>query len=112
MILSISTIASGFSILAITRAFEVFFLRIIFLSFTISSALRTNESPIHSIFSLRIKAKSFLHNQVRIIAGTLMMVGKEKWKITDIKRALKAKQRGSAGQTAPAWGLFLYSIKY
>ena len=81
------------------------------------------KSPIKTINSIKIirksskieiwiKAKSFLHNQVRIIAGTLMLVGKEKWKITDIKRALKAKKRGSAGQTAPAWGLFLYSIKY
>ena len=41
-----------------------------------------------------------------------MMVGKEKWKIKDIERAIKAKKRGSAGQTAPPWGLFLYSVKY
>jgi len=59
-----------------------------------------------------IKAKSFLHNQVRIITGTLIMVGKGKWKTKDIERVLKAKKRGAAGQTAPAWGLFLYSIKY
>ena len=81
------------------------------------------KSPIKTINSIKIirksskieiwiKAKSFLHNQVRIIVGTLMIVGKEKWKIKDIERALKSKKRGSAGQTAPAWGLFLYSVKY
>ncbi len=81
------------------------------------------KSPIKTINSIKIirksskieiwiKAKSFLHNQVRIIVGTLMIVGKEKWKIKDIERALKTKKRGSAGQTAPAWGLFLYSVKY
>ena len=81
------------------------------------------KSPIKTINSIKIirksseieiwiKAKSFLHNQVRIIAGTLMIVGKAKWKKKDVERALKAKKRGAAGQTAPAWGLFLYSIKY
>jgi len=81
------------------------------------------KSPIKTINSIKIirksseieiwiKAKSFLHNQVRVIAGTLMMVGKEKWKTKDVIKALKAKKRGAAGQTAPPWGLFLYSIKY
>ena len=80
-------------------------------------------SPIKTINSIKIirksseieiwiKAKSFLHNQVRVIAGTLMLVGKEKWETKDVVQALKAKKRGAAGQTAPAWGLFLYSIKY
>ena len=81
------------------------------------------KSPVKTINSLKIirksseieiwvKAKSFLHNQVRIIAGTLMMVGKAKWKKKDIENALKAKKRGAAGQTAPAYGLFLFSVKY
>jgi tRNA pseudouridine38-40 synthase len=81
------------------------------------------KSPVKTINSLKIirksseieiwiKAKSFLHNQVRIIAGTLMMVGKAKWKKKDVKNALKAKKRGAAGQTAPAYGLFLFSVKY
>ena len=61
---------------------------------------------------IKVKAKSFLHNQVRIIAGTLMMVGKAKWKKKDVENALKAKKRGAAGQTAPAYGLFLFSVKY
>jgi len=81
------------------------------------------KSPIKTINSIKIirksseieiwiKAKSFLHNQVRIIAGTLMMVGKAKWKKKDVENALKAKKRGAAGQTAPAYGLFLFSVKY
>mgnify|MGYP000733470426 FL=1 len=41
-----------------------------------------------------------------------MLIGKGKWKKKDVEKALKAKKRGAAGQTAPAWGLFLYSIKY
>jgi len=30
----------------------------------------------------------------------------------DVENALKAKKRGAAGQTAPAYGLFLFSVKY
>ena len=59
------------------------------------------KSPIKTINSIKIirksskieiwiKAKSFLHNQVRIIAGTLMIVGKEKWKVKEIEKALKS----------------------
>jgi len=81
------------------------------------------KSPVKTINSIKIirksgeieiwiKARSFLHNQCRIIVGTLMMVGKEKWKKKDVEKALRAKKRGAAGQTAPACGLFLHSIKY
>ena len=59
-----------------------------------------------------IKARSFLHNQVRIIAGTLVLVGQAKWTKETVIDVLKSKQRSAAGQTAPACGLFLYSIKY
>ena len=81
------------------------------------------KSPVKTINSIKIirkssqielwiKARSFLHNQVRIIAGTLMMVGKGKIKKKDLEEIIKLKKRGAAGQTAPAHGLFLYSIKY
>ena len=81
------------------------------------------KSPIKTINSIKIirksseleiwiQAKSFLMNQCRIVAGSLTMVGKGKWNAKDIENILKAKKRGAAGQTAPSWGLFLYSIKY
>ena len=81
------------------------------------------KSPIKTINSIKIlrksseieiwiKAKSFLHNQVRIIAGTLFMIGKDKINKKDLEKIIKLKKRGSAGQTAPAHGLFLYSVKY
>ena len=81
------------------------------------------KSPIKTINSIKIirksseieiwiKAKSFMHSQVRIMTGTLVMVGKGKWTKKDVKNALETKKREMAGQTAPAWGLFLYSIKY
>ena len=80
------------------------------------SALKTIDSikilRVREEIQIWIKARSFLHNQVRIIAGTLVMVGKKKWKEKNIEQALKSKKRAAAGQTAPAEGLYLHSIKY
>ena len=58
--LSISEIASGFSIFAITKAFDFLCRFIIFFRVFTSFADLTNESPIHSIFSSNINSKSFL----------------------------------------------------
>lgn len=80
------------------------------------SAVKTIDSikiiRIKKEIQIWIKARSFLHNQVRVIVGTLVLVGKGKWKKKDIKNALESKKRSSAGQTAPGSGLFLHSIKY
>ena len=76
---------------------------------TINSIIIIRKS---SEIEILIKAKSFMHSQVRIMTGTLVMVGKGKWTKKDVKNALETKKREVAGQTAPAWGLFLYSIKY
>ena len=60
----------------------------------------------------RISGKSFLHNQVRIMVGTLIEVGKEVLKETDIKRIIQSKDRKNAGPTAPSSGLYLEKIIY
>ena len=61
---------------------------------------------------LRISGKSFLHNQVRIMVGTLIQVGKEILKETDIERIIQSKDRKNAGPTAPPSGLYLERILY
>lgn len=57
-------------------------------------------------------ARSFLHHQVRIMVGTLVLVGKGKWRPDDVKRALDAKDRKAAGPTAPPDGLYLVGVDY
>jgi tRNA pseudouridine38-40 synthase len=57
-------------------------------------------------------ARSFLHHQVRIMVGTLALVGKGKWVAKDVKKALEAKDRKAAGLTAPADGLYLIQVDY
>jgi len=57
-------------------------------------------------------ARSFLHNQVRILAGTLKLVGEGKWTAANLTAALAAEDRSAAGPTAPAEGLYLSEVLY
>lgn len=57
-------------------------------------------------------ARSFLHNQVRAMVGTLRLVGEGKWSEADLIRARDARDRSAAGQTAPAAGLCLTGVDY
>jgi len=59
-----------------------------------------------------ITADRFLRNMVRAIVGTLIEVGKGKMKVEDFRKVIELKDRGEAGFSAPAKGLFLHDIKY
>ena len=61
---------------------------------------------------IRILAKSFLHNQVRIIVGSLVNVGRGHWEPIKLHQILKKKDRTFAGPTAPAEGLYLEKVLY
>jgi tRNA pseudouridine38-40 synthase len=49
---------------------------------------------------------------VRAIVGTLVDVGKRKIYLDDFVKIVEAKDRGAAGQSAPAEGLFLTDVIY
>ena len=57
-------------------------------------------------------ARSFLHNQVRSMVGTLVPVGDGKWTADDVSRALAARDRTACGQVAPPEGLYLVRVDY
>ncbi|MEX2451654.1 MAG: tRNA pseudouridine(38-40) synthase TruA, partial [Rhodospirillales bacterium] len=59
-----------------------------------------------------VRARSFLHHQVRNMVGTLKLVGEGKWTARDVKAALAARARSAAGETAPAEGLYLKEVVY
>ncbi|MDA3898997.1 MAG: tRNA pseudouridine(38-40) synthase TruA [Spirochaetes bacterium] len=61
---------------------------------------------------LRITGKSFLHNMIRIIIGTIDFFNKNSIEPSAIKEILKACNRRSAGPTAPPEGLYLNRIDY
>lgn len=57
-------------------------------------------------------ARSFLHNQVRIMVGTLKLVGEGRWSVDDVDAALLARDRTRGGPTAPPDGLYLAAVRY
>lgn len=59
-----------------------------------------------------LEAKSFLHNQVRSIAGSLQLVGRDKWTIKDFENAFKAADRTKCGPVAPPYGLYFTRVIY
>jgi tRNA pseudouridine38-40 synthase len=63
---------------------------------------------------VRIEAssRSFLHNQVRSMVGSLRLVGGRKWSAADLKKALEARDRTACGPVAPACGLYLVKVDY
>ncbi len=60
----------------------------------------------------RLRARSFLHNQVRSIVGTLERVGAGAWSPGDVKAALEARDRAACGPVSPPDGLYLTGVGY
>lgn len=64
------------------------------------------------VIEVTVRARSFLHHQVRNIVGTLKYVGEGKWGLGDVQRVLEACDRSVAGPTAPPEGLYLTHVRY
>ena len=80
------------------------------------SALRTLDRleviETEDMILIEAAARSFLHNQVRIMVGSLAQVGFGRWAPARISQALAAGKRAEAGQTAPPQGLCLTEVRY
>ena len=61
---------------------------------------------------IRTHARSFLHNQVRSMVGSLKLVGEGKWTAGDLRKALEACDRTACGPVAPPHGLYLTRVDY
>jgi tRNA pseudouridine38-40 synthase len=62
--------------------------------------------------AIRASARSFLHSQVRSMAGALKKVGEGRWRIGEVGAALAARDRTRAGPVAPPDGLHLVAVDY
>jgi tRNA pseudouridine38-40 synthase len=61
---------------------------------------------------IRVSARSFLHNQVRSMAGSLKLVGEGRWEPQGMRAALDARERSACGAVAPPDGLYLMQVDY
>ncbi|MEN8262958.1 MAG: tRNA pseudouridine(38-40) synthase TruA [Nitrospirota bacterium] len=64
------------------------------------------------VIKISIQANAFLRHMVRNIAGTLVEIGRGNLPPEKMEEILEAKDRRTAGKTAPACGLFLEKIEY
>ena len=74
--------------------------------------IKKRKSENGAIYEFRFSARSFLHNQIRSIVGSLEKVGKGIWLPEKILQALIAKDRSKCGPVAPPQGLYLTKIEY
>jgi tRNA pseudouridine38-40 synthase len=61
---------------------------------------------------LEFASRSFLHRQVRSMAGSIVEVGVGRWTRADLAAALEAKDRRACGPVAPADGLYFTGVSY
>ena len=84
---------------------------------------KMKKSTVRTIYSIRIEetdgmvsvryhGNGFLYNMVRILTGTLIEVGRGMRKPEEIPKMIDARDRGAAGFTAPAQGLYLIEVEY
>jgi tRNA pseudouridine38-40 synthase len=73
---------------------------------------RLDVSRHGDIIRVEANARSFLHNQVRSMVGSLKLVGEGRWTKADLEKALNARDRGACGPVAPACGLYLVRVDY
>ena len=94
---------------------------------TFRSVMCQSNSPVKTMDEIRIeqralpngaeyrfylRARSFLHNQVRSIVGSLERVGAGTWAPDDVKSALEARDRAACGPVCPPDGLYLCGVSY
>ncbi|HBS48771.1 MAG TPA: tRNA pseudouridine(38-40) synthase TruA [Rhodobacteraceae bacterium] len=94
---------------------------------TFRSSICQAKSPVKTLDELRVerveglsgpevrfhvRARSFLHNQVRSFVGTLERVGAGAWSPEDVRAALEARDRAACGPVCPPQGLYLAGVRY
>lgn len=71
-----------------------------------------SEAPTGREIRFDLRARSFLHNQVRSLVGTLERVGAGAWTPGRVAEALAARDRAACGPVAPPHGLWLTGVSY
>lgn len=92
--------------------------------FTAFSSIKSvKENKVRTLYKLDLTSNEeeimitcigsgFLHSMVRIIVGTLVLIGQGKIQAEQVEEAIQKRDRTLAGITAPAQGLFLWQVNY
>ena len=103
------------------QASQILFEYIDFTSFSkLHTEVKTNNCKIYqaewtqdgSDIIFTVKADRFLRNMVRALVGTILEVGIGKIDLAGFRKIIEQKDRGAAGLSVPAHGLFLTNIEY
>ena len=109
------------NIKAMNKASELLLKHTDFTSFSkLHTDVKTNNCRIYSagweekdgLLVFTICSDRFLRNMVRAITGTMVEIGFGKLSVEQFEEIIKLRDRGKAGKSAPAKGLFLTDIKY
>ncbi|MCM1175807.1 MAG: tRNA pseudouridine(38-40) synthase TruA [Blautia sp.] len=79
---------------------------------TVRQLERVEVEKTGRLITIRVTGRGFLYNMVRIMAGTLMEVGRGSLEPQEVERILEARDRSAAGPTAPACGLTLVGYEF
>ncbi|MEM9968874.1 MAG: tRNA pseudouridine(38-40) synthase TruA [Pseudomonadota bacterium] len=74
--------------------------------------ISTHQTAAGTEYHFDVRARSFLHNQVRSFVGTLERVGAGAWRPQDVSAALRARDRAACGPVCPPQGLYLAYVGY
>lgn len=77
-----------------------------------SIEISEQPGPAGTEIHFRLRARSFLHNQVRSIVGTLERVGAGSWQPDQVRAAIEARDRAACGPVCPPHGLYLAGVGY
>lgn len=79
---------------------------------TVRTLRRVTLVPRGEFLDIEVVGNGFLRHMVRILAGTLVEVGRGRMTPADVEAALRQPDRDRAGPTAPARGLTLVEVRY
>ncbi len=79
---------------------------------TVCTLTRCDIQKRGPLLTFIIEGDGFLYKMCRGIVGTLVQLGRGRFKVDDIKRMLAARDRRVSGMTAPSRGLVLWRVYY